>query len=83
MANPKETLNKIYEYLEIEKIEFKGNKLVESWNANDKEKQNNKTEKEIPTTASEHIREQLKNIYKPEIRALENMVGWDCENWLT
>ena len=42
-----------------------------------------RTRSEYESTMSEVDRSFLRDIYEPEVRALQSMLGWDCSHWLT
>lgn len=66
---PKNTLNKIYEFLGVSLIDN-----IESRNVHSRRYSKKMSCKE---------KEYLLNIYKDEIMNLEKLLGWDCSDWLT
>lgn len=83
LEKPSDTLNDIYDFLEISRIDFPGNKNVKSWNSETRERAGKKNANIL---LSEHEeRETMKSlgkIYKDEINMLEKLTGWDCSDWL-
>ena len=67
-TNPQETLDKICNFLSIEKM-----KISKYIFAN---------QGEYKEPINQNTRKQLLNTLKGEILALEEMLDWDCSSWL-
>lgn len=66
--NPLPVLNQVCRFLEAGPFGRVENKVVHS--------------RPYPSPMSEREREFLKQVFIPEIRQLEQLLGWDCSDWL-
>jgi hypothetical protein len=66
--NPAKTLAKVYQHLEAANLPFAGSKQLHALPYEDP----------IPVAAKDWLRQHFLH----EIKQLEAMLGWDCQNWL-
>jgi hypothetical protein len=84
LTRPEETLREIYRYLEIDQMQFKGTMTIDSWQSlpgDSKERLLSKPSG-ISTKIPDEIYNQLIHIYKNEIKNLEDILEWDCRDWI-
>lgn len=68
LANPTDTLNRVYKFLNIGCVENVERRIVFS--------------NEYKRDMSSYEKEYLINIYRDEIKELEALLDWDCSDWL-
>ena len=83
LSRPKETLEKIYRYLELDQVRFSDTMIVESWRSIPKDTETSwlPSPSSIPSKIPAKIHNQLIHVYENEIKSLEDMLGWDCRDW--
>ncbi len=65
---PKNTLNKVYDFLGLERLTHVESKTVHS--------------RKYTSQLTESEKNYLKHVYEFEIKELERMLGWNCSEWL-
>lgn len=74
---PERTLRVVYDHLEVNETKFNEIKNVESWKSvRTLKKDRTKVKQKLEAVKA------IENVYRNEIKNIEEITGWDCSSWL-